>query len=270
MTNRNRRRPIRTLKRRPRRRLKKKFKVIFLLGGILIFFLVGMKYNKKAQVVNSDIKDNVEDNIEDITEDNNLNQQKEEEKELPWNLVLANKWNKLPNDFSVKTVTLSNGHSIDERAYNDLQDMMDSARSEGLSPVICSSYRSMEYQIDLYDNQIKDYINKGYSESEAKEETEKWIAIPGTSEHQTGLALDIVSLDYQNLDEKQEDTPEQKWLLENSYKYGFILRYPKDKTDITGISYEPWHYRYVGKEAAKEIFDKKISLEEYLENLNKK
>lgn len=265
MTNRNRRR----IKPIPKIRLKRKFKVMFLLGGILIVFLVGIKYNKKAQVVNSDIKNNIEENIEKNIENNNLSRQKEE-KELPWNLVLANKWNKLPDDFSVKTVTLNNGHAIDERAYNDLQDMMDSARSEGLSPIICSSYRSMDYQINLYNTQIKDYISKGYSEGEAKEETEKWLAIPGTSEHQTGLALDIVSLDYQNLDEKQEDTPEQKWLFENAYKYGFILRYPKDKIDITGISYEPWHYRYVGKEAAKEIFDKKICLEEYLQQLNDK
>ncbi len=88
--------------------------------------------------------------------------------------------------------------------------------------------------------------------------------MPGYSEHATGLSLDITSEDYQNLDEKQADTAESKWLAENCYKYGFILRYPPEKADITGIIYEPWHYRYVGKEAAKEIKEKGITLEEYL------
>lgn len=92
---------------------------------------------------------------------------------------------------------------------------------------------------------------------------------PGTSEHHTGLALDIVSQNYQLLDEEQENTPEQQWLMHNSYKYGFILRYPNDKSKITGIHYEPWHYRYVGKEIAKEIYEQGICLEEYLENLQK-
>ena len=90
------------------------------------------------------------------------------------------------------------------------------------------------------------------------------MAVPGTSEHQLGLALDIVDVANQVLDERQENTEVQKWLMKNSWKYGFILRYPTDKSDITGISYEPWHYRYVGKEAAKEIYEAGICLEEYL------
>ena len=117
----------------------------------------------------------------------------------------------------------------------------------------------------MFDNQVEKWKKQGYSEDEAKIEAGRLVAVPGTSEHQLGLALDIVDISYQILDEKQEDTPAQQWLLENSWKYGFILRYPKDKTDITKISYEPWHYRYVGEKAAKEIFDRKICLEEYLE-----
>ncbi len=107
-------------------------------------------------------------------------------------------------------------------------------------------------------------MGQNYSQEEAKKKAAQWIAIPGTSEHQTGLALDIVSSSYQLLNKEQENTPEQKWLIENSYKYGFILRYPSDKTNITGIEYEPWHYRYVGKETAKEITERGICLEEYL------
>ena len=90
------------------------------------------------------------------------------------------------------------------------------------------------------------------------------MAVPGTSEHQTGLAVDIVDMNYQLLDEKQEDTAVQKWLIKNSYKYGFILRYPSDKSEITGINYEPWHYRYVGKDVAKEVYEQGVCFEEYL------
>jgi len=94
------------------------------------------------------------------------------------------------------------------------------------------------------------------------------VALPGTSEHQTGLAVDIVDAGYQSLDEKQERTAVQQWLMKNSWRYGFILRYPNHKSDITGIYYEPWHYRYVGKEAAKEIYEKDICLEEYIKEIN--
>ena len=142
--------------------------------------------------------------------------------------------------------------------------MMDDARAEGLSPMICSSYRTWDKQRTLYDNETKRYMAQGYSKEEAEKEAAKWVAVPGTSEHQTGLAVDIVAQSYQILDKKQEDTPEQRWLMENSYKYGFILRFPTDKSKITGINYEPWHYRYVGKEAAKEIYERGICLEEYL------
>ena len=141
---------------------------------------------------------------------------------------------------------------------------MDDCRAEGLNPLICSSYRTREKQEELFKNKVDQYLSYGYSQEDAKKAAGELVAIPGTSEHQLGLALDIVDISYQLLDEKQEDTPVQKWLLSNSWKYGFVLRYPNDKSEITGISYEPWHYRYVGKEAAKKIFDEKICLEEYL------
>ncbi|MCB7304466.1 M15 family metallopeptidase [Bariatricus massiliensis] len=181
-----------------------------------------------------------------------------------WNMILVNPWNAMNQNFSVELTQLANGHAIDKRAYPDLQNMMDDARAEGLSPMICSSYRTWDKQRTLYDNETKRYMAQGYSKEEAEKEAAKWVAVPGTSEHQTGLAVDIVAQSYQILDKKQEDTPEQRWLMENSYKYGFILRFPTDKSKITGINYEPWHYRYVGKEAAKEIYERGICLEEYL------
>lgn len=190
----------------------------------------------------------------------------EEVDKTKWNLILVNKWNKLPADYEAKVTYLNNGHAVDERAYPDLMNMLDDCKSEGLEPLICSSYRTMEKQQELFSNKINEYISYGYSKEQAEQKAGELVAIPGTSEHQLGLAVDIVDISYQILDEKQENTDVQKWLMKNSYKYGFILRYPTDKSSITGISYEPWHYRYVGKEAAKEIFDAQICLEEYLEN----
>ncbi len=143
--------------------------------------------------------------------------------------------------------------------------MMGDAQKAGLKPMIISSYRTMEKQTSLYNNQVARYVNQGYGKEEAKRLAAQWVAIPGTSEHQAGLAVDIVSRNYQQLNKKQEETAEQKWLIQNSYKYGFILRYPNGRTDITGIGYEPWHYRYVGMEAAKYIFENDITLEEYLQ-----
>lgn len=185
-----------------------------------------------------------------------------------WNLILVNPWNELPEGFTVELKELDNGEAVDERAYPDLQEMLDDARAEGLSPIICSSYRTQEKQQALYTRKIGRLRSAGYSDQEAVIEAGKWVAVPGTSEHQTGLAVDIISLSYQVLDKNQENTAEQKWLMENSYKYGFILRYPSEKSELTGINYEPWHYRYVGKEAAKEIYEMGLCLEEYLEYLS--
>lgn len=141
---------------------------------------------------------------------------------------------------------------------------MDECRAAGLNPLICSSYRTMDKQKELYKNKVDEYLAQGYSQESAEAAAGELVAVPGTSGHQLGLALDIVDVANQVLDERQENTEVQKWLMKNSWKYGFILRYPTDKSDITGISYEPWHYRYVGKEAAKEIYEAGICLEEYL------
>lgn len=186
-----------------------------------------------------------------------------------WNLQLVNAEHTIPDNYSedIELVLLRNGQAVDRRIYDELQEMMDDARAEGLSPLICSSYRSHDTQIGLFNKEISQYMAQGYSKEEATEIASHWVAVPGTSEHELGLAIDIVSIGNQILDKSQEQTPEQKWLMENCYKYGFILRYPAEKSDITGISYEPWHYRYVGKSAAKAISEQKICLEEYLENL---
>lgn len=180
-------------------------------------------------------------------------------------LTLVNMSHTLPADWTVDLVELRNDQSIDRRAYDGLQKMMDDARAEGLDPLICSSYRTNETQERLYTNKKNSYLEQGYSEDDATALAATWVAYPGTSEHQLGLTVDICYIGNQELDSSQEDTATQQWLMANCYKYGFILRYPADKSDITEISYEPWHYRYVGVEAATEMYQKHLCLEEYLE-----
>ena len=183
-----------------------------------------------------------------------------------WQLTLVNPWTPLPDGYEPPELKqLSNGHAVDQRCYPDLQDMMDACRAAGNSPLICSSYRSQEKQESLYQNKVDRLTALGYDASAAKTEAAKAVALPGTSEHQLGLAVDIVDVNNQNLDESQEDTAVQKWLMEHSWQYGFILRYPNDKSEVTGIIYEPWHYRYVGREAAREIHEQGVCLEEYLD-----
>lgn len=181
-----------------------------------------------------------------------------------WRLLLVNAWQELPEDYQVELKTLANGLQVDERIYDDLNDMLTDCRQAGLEPIVCSAYRTEATQTRLYRNKISRLLSAGWSRSTVEQEAARWVAPPGTSEHQTGLALDIVSADYQLLDEKQAQTPEQQWLMEHCWEYGFVLRYPTDKCDVTGIGYEPWHYRYVGKEAARQMVQRGVCLEEYL------
>lgn len=188
----------------------------------------------------------------------------EEPVELPWNLTLVNAAHPLPEDFAVVTETLKNGKSFDARAIGALSDMINACWAAGLQPLVCSAYRSVDDQTALFQEQLDRLLASGLSYDEARAAAAQEIAIPGTSEHSLGLAADICALSYQNLDSAQADTEEQKWLMAHCAEYGFILRYPKDKQEITGIIFEPWHYRYVGKEAAQVITEEGLCLEEYL------
>lgn len=190
--------------------------------------------------------------------------QMKDAQEYEWNLLLVNPWNPIPENYEPELTYLRNGQAVDSRCYPELQQMMDDCRAAGFDPLICASYRTMEKQEALFEDKEARLIREGYPENEVEDEAAKVVAYPGTSEHQLGLALDIVDVSYQQLDTEQENTPVQQWLMKNSWKYGFVLRYPTDKSDITGIIYEPWHYRYVGKEAAAEIYENKLCLEEYL------
>jgi len=183
-------------------------------------------------------------------------------------LILANPWNLIPEDYQPVIVATENGHRVNAECADALARMLSDCRATGLNPQIASSYRTHGDQIWLYNRKVNYYLDLGYTEADAKAVAGTIIALPGTSEHELGLALDLVDNSNWNLDESQEKTPVQQWLMQNSWRYGFILRYPNGKSDVTGIIYEPWHYRYVGKALAKELFESGLCLEEYLNSLN--
>lgn len=180
-----------------------------------------------------------------------------------WNLLLVNSTHSIPAHYHVDCVTVRGGAHVDRRIASSLQEMFDAARSVGVHPIVESGYRSYAEQETLMADKINSYRTQGFSEEDAERQAREWVAVPGTSEHQTGLAVDISydkSVDGINSSDK---AAVQKWLRENSYKYGFVLRYPAGKSKLTGIRFEPWHYRYVGKEAARELYENEICLEEY-------
>ncbi|MFR8088999.1 MAG: M15 family metallopeptidase [Lachnospirales bacterium] len=183
-----------------------------------------------------------------------------------WNLLLVNKTHRLAENLEMETKQIFS-EEVDARIYDNLVQMLeDGERDSDRQFLVCSGYRSVDFQQTLFDNKIAEIQaeHPEYTYEEAYIEASTIVAIPGASEHNTGLTVDICAMDFQMLIEEYEETEEAKWLKENCYKYGFILRYPKGKEDITQIIYEPWHFRYVGVEAATEIMTQGITLEEYL------
>lgn len=179
-----------------------------------------------------------------------------------WKLLLVNADHPLPEGFEVELKALRNGHHVDIRVYPELQQMFDDARAEGIYPYINESFRTAQRQQEILDSYISRYEAQGMSRAAAEEKALQVVALPGTSEHQLGLALDIIA------EFDADNTATWQWLKQHCAEYGFILRYPADKEEITGISYEPWHFRYVGVEAAREIMSSGVCLEEYLEQRN--
>ena len=182
-------------------------------------------------------------------------------------IILVNPWNYVPEDYTVELKKLDSNYQVAAEAYDDLQLMLADCKTGGGNPVICSAYRTQEYQENLYDKKVKKLVSSGLSQENAEKEAGTIVAVPGTSEHQLGLALDIIDYYNYTLDQSQEKTATQQWLMANSWQYGWILRYPNGKSDSTGIIYEPWHYRYVGREIAAEIHELGLCLEEYLQML---
>lgn len=228
------------------RRKSHKVKILFSLLFLIILCMMAGK------VLNSDFTllslDNITHHV--ASEDNG------------WNLILVNRDSYIPDDYQVELTELSNGKKVDSRIYPELQEMFNDARAQGYGLFVREGYRTQEEQQQLMDEKIEAYENEGKSKSEAKKLAEQWVAIPGTSEHQLGIAVDI------NADTTKSTSDDvYNWLAENAHTYGFIKRYPSNKTDITGVINEPWHYRYVGKEAASKIYSQGICLEEYIDTL---
>lgn len=182
-----------------------------------------------------------------------------------WQLKLVSEKHPLPEDYSPQLQEVEHGYRLDERAAPALKDMLAAMRAQGLSPVICSAYRTYGYQAKLHDANIRKHQREGHALEAAKMLAVTEVARPGHSEHNLGLAVDIVSESYQSLDEGYADTPEARWLRDNCHQYGFILRYPKEKQSVTGVTFEPWHFRYVGVEHAGAIMQGGLCLEEYLD-----
>lgn len=228
------------------RRKSHKVKILFSLLFLIILCMM------TGKVLNSDFTllslDNITHHV--ASEDNG------------WNLILVNRDSYIPDDYQVELTELSNGKKVDSRIYPELQEMFNDARAQGYGLFVREGYRTQEEQQQLMDEKIEAYENEGKSKSEAKKLAEQWVAIPGTSEHQLGIAVDI------NADTTKSSSDDvYNWLAENAHTYGFIKRYPSNKTDITGVINEPWHYRYVGKEAASKIYSQGICLEEYIDTL---
>lgn len=256
------------LKKKALRRQKKRRKRLFLCAEIVVLGICSFLAGKSAGAKQTQERISVSVTDEDIlyqevpeTEVERLERDSSQE-----GLLLVNKDNPLPEDYTVTLLTLPDGvNRAAEEAYEPLCSMLEAGRREGLNFEICSSYRDQERQKELFDEDVNALMRAGYSYQEAYQEVAKETMPPGCSEHSSGLAFDIVSLGYQMLDEGQERTEENKWLQQHCAEYGFILRYPEGKEEITQISYESWHFRYVGVEAAEYIMEHGITLEEYLE-----
>ena len=189
--------------------------------------------------------------------------------EPDWQLLLVNDWNPLPAgyDDGVTFTTVSGGKQVDSRIIDAVNRMLEDASAYDLAVV--SAYRPESEQNTLYWRKVQQYTDKGYSDLEAQKVGGTIVKRPGFSEHNCGLAMDVGGSGDYTLEQTFANTPAYTWLIEHCADYGFILRFPEGKEDITGVIYEPWHYRYVGVEAAKYIMDNGLCLEEYLAQVKK-
>ena len=181
-----------------------------------------------------------------------------------WCLILTNAEYPVPEDYEVELEAIpGTEQSVDKRIYEPLMAMIGDMKAQGLSPIVCSGYRTLDKQEKLFNRKVLSFVKAGHTKEESYNLARQTISIPGSGEHCLGLAVDFYTRRYHKLERAFEDTPESKWLVEHAQDYGFVMRYGENKTDITGIQYEPWHYRYVGVEAAKYMKDNELSLEEF-------
>ena len=180
-----------------------------------------------------------------------------------WSLILVNKDHHIPEDYTFELATITDKVKSDVRCARFLVNMIRAAKEDNVYLYVASPFRDLQRQTYVFERKVKSIMEEGYDYDKAYEMAAEVVAPPGTSEHQIGLAFDFVCDGYWKLDEGFADTDGGRWLKENAPDYGFILRYPKGKEDITKIEFEPWHYRYVGVDAAKEMQRLGLTLEEY-------
>lgn len=256
-----------------RRTLNKKKVAItcIILLFIVIFITKTTKHDKAVETATKVNSNEVNDlgSLQTNTVDNLQEQEQPEEKVKKeindWRLTLANYENLLPEDFKVEVANIDNTRQFDARAIGELNEMMNAMKKAGITNIwVQSAYRSVARQKELYDNSVQKYLKQGKTQQEAEQLTNEYINKPGSSDHNLGLAVD-----FNYVDNKFEKLEGFKWLQKNAENYGFVLRYPKDKEDITKIAYESWHWRYVGVEHAKKMNELNMCLEEYIEYLSK-
>ena len=241
----------------------------------------GSEENSEESGSEENTEENSVENSEEVSEENTETEPENstvsttptEKPEQTWATMLVNQWSYMPEGYvpEVRAVNYEGvspaNNKFDVRAVEALEQMLADARSAGYNMYLVSAYRSHEYQINLFNRKVNEYKAAGYDDATAYSQASQWVAIPGTSEHCIGLAADIVSSTWYNynsdLTHDFEDTEHFDWLYSHCAEYGFILRYPKGKESVTGITYEPWHYRYVGVDAAKYIMENNITLEEF-------
>lgn len=238
------------------KRKKQIIKRIITLGTILIIgTIITLSQSHKKET-----KEN-----QNISKQNQTIEIPKKEKIINWQLQLVNYENALPENFQIELASIDQTRQIDKRIIQELNKMFEAMKQDNIKDVwVQSSYRSIETQTKVFNEQIEKYMTQGKTKQEAEKLTMQIINKPGTSEHNLGLAVD-----FNYVDNTFEQTKGFQWLKENAEEYGFILRYPKEKEQTTKVKYEPWHWRYVGKEHAKKINELNMCLEEYIEYLEK-
>lgn len=180
-------------------------------------------------------------------------------------LILVSAKSPLPENLIPELKPVQGNFQLETKAADAFLEMFAGAEQEGIKLLLVSAFRSQATQTRLFTAKVQEFLNQGYNQADAEAKAATIVARPGTSEHNAGLAADIVTPEYRSLNKGYAETPAAKWLAENAHRYGFILRYPEGKQEITGIIYEPWHFRYVGPEHAKAIKEAGLCLEEYLQ-----
>lgn len=246
---------------------KRKVTILLIIVIIIIVIIVKNSKSKRAiETTTNQVEQTVSSQEDDKSEENvgEQVQEKQPEKEITdWRLTLANYENLLPENFTVKVENIDKTRQFDARAIDELNNMMNQMKKDGITNIwIQSAYRSVARQKELYDASVKKYLQQGKTQEEAEKLTNEYINKPGSSDHNLGLAVD-----FNMVDNKFEKLDGFKWLQKNAENYGFVLRYPKDKEDVTKIAYESWHWRYVGVEHAKKMNELNMCLEEYIQYL---